>query len=265
MFSRARALASIPYGRVLQALYSKRGLPWEVHDEVVRIDPRARHLVPHQPETAVFSFLRQTIRPGAVVLDVGAFVGVYAVLAARWSRPGGRVIAFEPTQSSAAFARRHLMYNAADPGSVELIEAAVSDRPGTAMLHEYNATDMPFVNSLAAAVDTDAAPAMREVRVVTIDEICRERRLVPTVVRMDVQGAELHALRGASEIIRAAPTLSIVVEMHPQCWPAFGVTERDIRDTLRDLGLVARALTPGEALFARDAHAVLTRSPESQA
>ena len=76
---------------------------------------------------------------------------------------------------------------------------------------------------------------------------------------MDVQGAELHTLRGARETIRAAARLSLVVEMHPQCWPAFGVTEDDVRETLRDLGLTARPLVPGEPLFARDTHAVLQR------
>ena len=54
--------------------------------------------------------------------------------------------------------------------------------------------------------------------------------------------------------IRAAPRLSLVVEMHPQCWPAFGVTEQDARDTLDDLGLTARPLVEGEvALRARHA------------
>jgi hypothetical protein len=71
------------YGGVLRLLYARRGLPWAVHDEVLRIDPRVRHLVPHEPEPALFRFLRETIGPGAVVLDVGAFLGVYAMLAAR--------------------------------------------------------------------------------------------------------------------------------------------------------------------------------------
>ena len=252
-----RSIGVASYAWILNALYSNRGLPWRVHDEVVRIDPRARHLVPHEPEPTLFAFLKQTIRPGDIVLDVGAFAGIYAVLAARWSAPTGRVIAFEPTPSSAALARRHFAFNGLGPGRVQLVEAAVSDRAGRASLHVYDDNAMPYVNSLAAAVDTDAPPVMRDVAVVTIDDLCREMGIVPSVVRMDVQGAEMHALRGARHTIRTARRLTLVVEMHPQCWPAFGVTEQSARQTLDELGLTARPLVEGEALFGRDTHAVL--------
>ena len=259
--SRVRALLSASYGRLLGACYSRRGLPWKVHDELVRIDPRVRYLVPQHAEPALFGFLKRTIRPGDVILDVGAFVGLYAVLAARWSGPRGRVVAFEPTPSSAAVARRHFAFNELESGRVQLVEAAVSDRATRATLHQYDAHAMPYVNSLAAAVDTDARPATVDVAVVTIDDVCRELKIAPTIIRMDVQGAEIHALRGARETIRSARGLSLVVEMHPQCWPAFGVTEQDARATLDDLGLTACPLVEGEVLFGRDTHAVLTPDP----
>jgi FkbM family methyltransferase len=258
--STIRSLAAAAYGRMLRSIYAGRGQPWAVHDEIVRIDPRARHLVPHHGEPALFHFLKQTIRPGDVVLDVGAFVGIYAVLAARWSGANGRVIAFEPTPSSAALARRHLSFNGFGDERVHLIEAAASDRQARAAFHRYDATGMPFVNSLAAAVDTDARADTCDVAVVTLDDVCRELKVVPSVIRMDVQGAEIHALRGARDLLRQARPRSVVVEMHPQCWPAFGITEADVRSTLRDLGLTARPLVAGEALFARDSHAVLEMS-----
>jgi len=257
MRSLVHNIVSSTYGRALRALYSRRGLPWTVHDEVVRIDPRVRHLVPHEPEPALFRFLRETIRPGDVVLDVGAFLGIYAILAARWTGAGGRVIAFEPTPSSAALARRHFVWNGLTPERVHLIEAAVAEHAARATLHQYDASAMPYVNSLVAAVDTDARAVLQEVSVVSIDTVCRELQVTPSVIRMDVQGAEIHALRGARDTIRAARRLSIVVEMHPQCWPAFDVSEEDASRTIRDLGLDARPLVDGEALFARDTHAVL--------
>jgi FkbM family methyltransferase len=255
----ARTVASAAYGRALRAVYSRQGLPWSIHDERVRIDPSVRHLVPHEPEPALYDFLRKTIRPGDVVLDVGAFLGIYAVIESRWAGDAGRVVAFEPTPSSAALARRHFEWNGPAATRVHLVEAAVSDLPARATLHEYGAHRMPYVNSLAPAADLAAPSLQSDVAVVTIDDVCRELRVTPTFIRMDVQGAEIHALLGARDTVRSSPHLSIVVEMHPQCWPAFGVTETVARDTIRELGLIARPLVPSEPLFARDAHAVLTR------
>jgi FkbM family methyltransferase len=254
-----RRTLSAAYGRTLRAIYSRSGVPWRVHDEIVRIDPDVRHLVPHEPEPELFHGLRRAIRPGDVVLDVGAFLGVYAILAARWSGGDGRVVAFEPTPASAAIARRHCAWNGPQAERIEIVEAAVSDRPARATLYEYGAQSMPFVNSLAPAVDAYGDAEPRDVRVLTIDEACEERGIVPSVVRMDVQGAEVHALRGAARVIARSPRLVMIVEMHPQCWPAFGITEQDARSTIADLGLTARPLTPGDALFARDGHLVLTK------
>jgi len=253
-----RRIASATYGSALRTLYSGVGFPWQVHDEVVRIDPDARHLVPHASEPELFHHLKTTVRPGDVVLDVGAFVGVYALLEARWAGKAGRVLAFEPTTSSAALARRHFSWNGDLTRRIELIEAAVSDQPGRAVFHEYDAHGLPYANSLVKAADTDRPARTREVPVVTIDDVCRDRRIVPSVIRMDVQGAEMHALLGARRTIQSASRLSIVVEMHPQCWPEFGVSEADVRRAIDELGLTARSLALEEGLFARDTHAVLT-------
>ena len=257
------SFASTIYGHALDLLYSRKGLPWRVCDEIVRIHPRVRHLVVYDGEPALFRFLKHTISSGDVVLDVGAFLGVYAVLAARWAGVAGRVIAFEPTAASASIARQHFDWNRMAPERSRLVEAAVADREGRATFYEYS---LPYVNSLERAADTAAPPTETEVPVVTIDGVCRHMGIVPSVIRMDVQGAEIHALRGARETIRAAGSrLTIVAEMHPQCWPAFDVTETDARETIQDLGLTARPLVEGGSLFDRDGHVVLTpridRSP----
>ena len=254
MVTSAFAAAQRAYAVVLRARYGRTGMPWRVHDEIVRIDPRVRHLVPHASETALFHFIHREVTPGAVVLDVGAFLGVYAVLEARRAGPAGRVVALEPTAWSASMARRHFAYNAGTGAPMTLIEAAAGDVRGHAAFYEY---DEPYVNALAAAVDVDGSPRRREVDVVTIDEVCAGMGVVPAFIRMDVQGAEFHALRGARETIRAAgPRLTIVAEMHPQCWPGFGIDVAYALETIASLGLRAAPLEPGSELFARDGHVV---------
>ena len=249
------AVARRAYAGFLRTRYARTGLPWRVHDDTVRIDPRVRHLVPHASEEALYRFIQREIAPGDVVLDVGSFLGVYAILEARRAGPAGRVIALEPTAWSASIARRHFDYNATTAGApITLIEAAAGETPGHATFYEY---EEPYVNALAAAVDVAGEAVRRSVPVMTLDDVCRKMRVSPTFVRMDVQGAEFHVLRGASGLIRAGGSrLTVVSEMHPQCWPSFGIDESCARSTIAALGLHATPLEPGADLFARDAHVV---------
>ncbi len=254
MWQPAFAAAQRAYSVLLRARYGRSGMPWRVHDETVRIDPRRRHLVPHGSEESLYRFIQRHVAPGEVVLDVGSFLGVYAILEARRAGPTGRVIALEPTASSAAMARRHFSFNTEGCASITLIEAAAGEMRGRATFYEY---EPPYVNALAAAVDVAHAAVQRAVDVVSLDDVCRELRVTPTFIRMDVQGAEFHALRGARELIRAAGSrLIIVAEMHPQCWPGFAVDAALAHDTIASLGLEATPLDPRAELFARDGHVV---------
>src|SRR5262245_20801577 len=255
MRNAAFAAAQRAYAVGLRARYGRTGMPWRIHDVTVRIDPRVRHLVPHDSEPALFQFIRQRVAPGEVVFDVGSFLGVYAVLEALRAGPTGRVVAFEPTTWSASIARHHIAFNAERTAPITLLEAAAGDSASRTTFYEY---DQPYVNSLAAAVDVDGRPTTRSVDVVTIDDVCNRLNLTPTFVRMDVQGAEFHALRGARNTIRrAGERLTIVAEMHPQCWPSFGIEAGDAHATIAALGLTAEPLEPGAALLARDGHIVL--------
>ncbi len=251
-----RGVATRAYAVALRTRYGRSGMPWRVHDQIVRIDPRVRHLVLHDPERPLFEFVTSRVAPGTHVLDVGAFLGVYAVLESRLSGSSGRVVALEPTAWSASVARRHIHYNAGRSAPITLIEAAAGEAAGQAVLHEY---DEPYVNALARAVDVTATPRLRTVDVLTLDRLCAEQQFEPTFIRMDVQGAEWHVLRGARETIRrAGPRLVIVAEMHPQCWPGFGVDAGFAHETIASLGLHAEPLEPGAELFARDGHVVFT-------
>ena len=258
MRNAAFAVAQRAYAVGLRARYGRTGMPWRVHDVTMRIDPQVRHLVPHDSEPALFRLIQQRVASGEVVLDVGSFLGVYAVLEALRAGPAGRVIAFEPTAGSASIARRHIAFNTERAAPVTLVEAAVGDSAARTTFYEY---DQPYVNSLAAAVDVDGRPTTRPVDVVTIDDVCDRLNVTPTFVRMDVQGAEFHALRGARQTIRrAGERLTIVAEMHPQCWSSFGIQPDDAHETIASLGLTAEPLEPGTDLFGRDGHIVLRRT-----
>lgn len=202
--------------------------------EAVRVLPEYRHMGWNAEEYAAF---RAAARPGGVVLDVGANVGAYSVLFGRWVAPEGRVYAFEPAAAALAGLRRHLALNGVD-GVVRAVHAAVSDREGTAALAGAGGQG-------TARLAGEGNHGGDTVETVTIDGFCAREGTLPTLIKIDVEGWELEALRGARETVaRAGPELALFVEMHPTLWRERGMEADELRAELDRQGLRAEPLRP---------------------
>jgi FkbM family methyltransferase len=239
------------YARCLAAVYGRRGLPWRVNGESFRIDPAVRHLLPHENEPDLFGFLREHIEPGQYVLDLGAFLGTYAVLAARRAGPTGRVLAVEPSPWTFERLLRHLAMNGCAPPQVVPHCAAVGAALGRSAIVTFDAE--PYRN-MVAPQGARGVP----VDVVTVDSLCERWGRPPDWIRMDVQGQEFEVLRGAREVLREGRGRTrLVVEMHPEQWPEYGIQPAEAEDRLTALGLRARPVTPGRDPFEQGGHALL--------
>lgn len=143
----------------------------------------------YEPEqTRLFE---QQLRPGATLLDVGAHVGYYTLLAARLVGSGGSVYAFEPNPRNCAFLRRHVAANGCDHVRVE--EAAAANVNGVA----------GFDFGTGSGTGHLAAGGAVEVRTVRLDDFCRDHDIAPDAIKIDVEGAELDVLHGAEQTIVA--------------------------------------------------------------
>jgi FkbM family methyltransferase len=203
--------------------------------EVVLAVPEFRHMSWNVAEYAAFC---AAVRPGAVILEAGANVGAYTILFAQWTGSAGRVFAFEPDPTAYGGLQRHLTLNAV-ADRVTPIQAAVSARDGELRFASFESSGI----SRMALPSEEAATTIRTVRARSIDSFCAEAGVTPAVLKIDVEGAELDALRGARETIaRAGSGLLLFVEMHPQLWPAFGITADDLRAECDAQGLAAEHL-----------------------
>jgi FkbM family methyltransferase len=152
----------------------------------------ATGLAGYEPEAmACFLALLQAARPGAV-LDVGANVGPYALLAAAAS--GRDVRAFEPTPELAAVARATARRNGL---KVVVEEMALGRTSGTATLYLSDRTDSS--NSLAAGF----RPSTRqlEVPVESVDAYCARTGVAPAIIKVDTETTEPDVLAGATASI----------------------------------------------------------------
>lgn len=229
-----RRLISPAYGEFLNVLTGGRGVSAEINGEPFRLDPRFRGFIQPDYEADLARILCARMRPGQLCLDIGAHVGVYALQIARWTAPGGRVVAFEPNPGTAAVLRRHLRMNGlADRVQVE--EMALGRSPGSSVIFGEAGSGL---SRLAAPNPEDPAVTRgTTVTVQTVDGYCDARGLRPDWLLVDVEGYEFDVLAGAAETIRrGGPSLSVVVEIHPTLWPPTGWTRERAEALVASLG-----------------------------
>ena len=189
-------------------------------------------------ELYVLHYFRSLIHEHAVVLDVGAYIGIYALTAGAVATHG-QVVAFEPDPRSARRLANALAVN--NIKHVHLCQCAAGDRPDTLQL---SLGAYPFQSSL----QRKATPSIEEqvmVPQVTIDDYCAEMNLSRIdVMKIDTEGAELNVLRGASGIIASARPI-LIVELHRQQSGHFGYTVEDTLDHIRNLAYTLFQVEPG--------------------
>jgi FkbM family methyltransferase len=155
-------------------------------------------------------FVRSTIGPGQTVLDIGANIGLFTVTMASLVGPTGKVYAFEPLEDLATLLARSVAENNfAD--RVVLERAAVSDKAGTGKLISAAKT----TNAGGAYLNNGQVPSghdVTEVKLITLDTYAVRRPV--HFIKIDVEGAELLAFRGAKELLKQDRPV-ILSELHP--------------------------------------------------
>jgi FkbM family methyltransferase len=167
--------------------------------------------------------VHQLVGPGDCFIDAGANIGLMTLVAASRVGPSGRVISCEPAPGTAERLRRNVRANAFDWVSVE--QAAVGEADGRAELVEFEPA--AGLHSFAPA-DLSGGRTI-SVDVVLLDDLARMLPVPPGVVKLDVEGAECKALRGARELLAAGQT-SFVVEVEPGHLQRQGATVRELRE-----------------------------------
>jgi FkbM family methyltransferase len=174
----------------------------------------------------------RTLPQGATVVDVGANLGAFSLnLAVR--RPDLSFQAFEPVGYTHGFLAANVRRNKLE-GRVRLHRAAVSDKPGTVEITNRQHTDNHILpgNGGSRGASHETVPA------VTVDDVVRNAGIRGVaLLKADVEGAELLALKGAQTLLREQrPDLFLeVVEEHLN---RFGSTIADLDAYLTGLGYV---------------------------
>lgn len=213
--------------------------------------------IPIMKMTEEEKFLANLELKGQTIFDVGAFTGLFTMFFARAVGKSGKVIAFEPNPSLCIKIKENLLLNNFD--NVEVMQLALGREkkrevlafpsmiPGVGSIEEHEKTRILKQRS-ARTIEID---------VDTIDNlIAAEKVPTPYFIKIDVQGAELDVLIGASDTIkRCRPKLLIEVHSIPYInWKIKNLQR--IVDFLTEKGYSLYHIESGKKINSGTAHIV---------
>jgi FkbM family methyltransferase len=174
-------------------------------------------------------FTARRLRPGDVFVDAGAFNGWYTLVASRAVGGSGCVLAFEPNPEAFALLARNIELNHAR--NVQSHNIALSSDDGWVTL--FTGPGDGVASSLARLSD-----GQEEVRVQArrLDTVLSEAGIARVdLMKLDVEGSEAAALRGAASTLKAYhPT--VIFEVNPIAARNMNVAGRSAWDVLQTLG-----------------------------
>lgn len=176
------------------------------------------------------AFVARTLNPGETYVDVGANIGLLALRAASVVGASGHVVAVEAHPRTASFLRENVALNGF--GNVVVESCAVGDMRGTVWFSDRHSDDQNAVDLVRKGL---------EVPLIPLDQLLPASR-VPRVhlLKIDVEGFELQALRGATDLLRR--TDRILIESNAHHCARYGYHASDVYDLLRAAGFRLRTL-----------------------
>ena len=225
-------------------LTRRRGIARQFNGHTVRFPPRWARYYPTDYEPAKQSFLEEMCPEGGTVIDGGAHIGLFTVIMARAVGPAGKVLAFEPTPDTRTVLSRTLELN-----DVENVTVQASDLSSTSGTATFHATADPVSNANSLGRVSRTAVEF-SVHTCALDDLSLGR---VSCIKLDIEGGELDALLGASELLRRDRP-AIAMEVHPEQLLLFGQSSKQLWAVLAEHGAEVRrnGVALNEAQFTRE-------------
>lgn len=173
--------------------------------------------------------VKSLLKPGDIMIDLGANIGYYTIFAANLVGTTGEIHAFEPIPST--FARLATNTQLNNLQNVRLNQCAASDQHGTVDMYDFpgNSGSNSF-GKHPEATTSFSVPTIR------LDDYVKEHGLKKiTLIKMDIEGAEVLALRGMHDVIMEYRP-QFLIEVNSHCLSQLGFSVNDLVHTIQDYG-----------------------------
>lgn len=191
-------------------------LDYPRHDIFLHVESDIEHTIrlhscKKEPET--IKWIEETIKPGDVLFDVGANVGAYSLVAAKFFKGAVKVFAFEPSFLNFVQLNKNIAVNDCAK-EITPLQIALSNQKGLIEFQFSSLLTGAALHSLKNVSDLKNSSYQQKVVAYRLDDLIKEFHLpVPNFMKLDVDGGEETILQGAPETLKNKNLRGLLVEV----------------------------------------------------
>lgn len=216
------------YYKILDVVHLNKGVPRTVNGTALRFPANWSRYYGNEYEADNYHFVESNLKEGMHLIDIGAHIGLFSVIVSKQVGKSGKVVCLEPTPGTFQILSKTLRLNHC--ANVKPLQAAAGEKPGKATFYVDNNVEGANSNSLVLNRSKDRVKGY-EVEVKSIDQICTEEALRPSLIKIDAEGAELDVLKGGLNTFKIIRPL-IILGLHPNFISNKGDSLQEIWDLI---------------------------------
>lgn len=214
-------------------ILSKNGMKVNMNNFSLRLPVDYFRLFPKDYEKDNFRFINSKVKKGDIILDIGAHIGLTAVLFGQKVSDTGRVYSFEPTPVSFKVLKETIRINKLE-NIITPVNRPVTESTGKVQFF-ISDTAVDVANSLVAYEDGKKLHGI-ELNGTSVDDFVNGEKLKKVnFIKIDAEGAELKVLKGAKETLISFKPL-VILALHPIAIAANGDSLHNIYEYIQSLG-----------------------------
>lgn len=158
-----------------------------------------------EPEST--KMIKKILKPGDIVVDIGANRGYYALMESRLVGKNGKVYAIEPVQDNINALKKNIELN--NYPNIKVFQVAIGDKNTTTKMYISSFSNWhSFINHKQKITSTI------DIKVISLDNFLKDKEY-PYFIRMDVEGYEYQILKGMKNVLERRKPLKLFIELHP--------------------------------------------------
>ncbi len=242
IFNIYRRLASMLAGHHLGAFYPLRmasnfilghlrdeNAPIIINGQQMFLDKQdSLRLSVHLHESFELEIIKQEVKAGDMVLDIGAHIGYFTLPLAELVGSRGKVFAFEPNPENFLILKKNVQVN--NHNNAFLYNLAADKVRGVKKFYLCNSS------SGSSFFGNEKNRPSLQVKTDRLDDILADKVTSVNFIKMDIEGAEPLALKGMEKIIGQSKNLKMLIEFYPKILKIGGTEPQDFLEQLTGYG-----------------------------